>query len=487
MTLLPVAVVVVSALGDGWTAAYDQVVRPRVGELLRNTLALVAVATTTSIVVGVTCAWLVERTRLPGARWWRIAFVAPLAVPAFVNAYAWISLRPSMTGLFGASLVTTLSYFPFVFLPVSAALRGLDRSWEDTARSLGHGPWRTFARVVAPQLRPAILGGALLVALHLFAEFGVLAMVRFPTFTTAILDQYEAAFDTAGGSVLASLLLALCALVLFGEHRWRGRRHHARVGTGVTRRALPAPLGPWLVPALVGTSLLTLLALGVPAYSITRWLVAGSGSVDVGALLASLGSTVLLALVAGALAVLAAFPIALVLRRSHGPGGVLLERLTYLASGLPGVVVALALVTVAIRWAPPLYQGPVLLVLAYLVLFLPRAVVTTRAALALAPMTLLDAARALGDGPVRALRRVVVPLVLPGVLAGFAMVAIATSTELTATLLLAPTGTTTLATGFWAASDSLDYGTAAPYAVVLVVLSAPLTWLLLREWKAETS
>jgi iron(III) transport system permease protein len=67
------------------------------------------------------------------------------------------------------------------------------------------------------------------------------------------------------------------------------------------------------------------------------------------------------------------------------------------------------------------------------------------------------------------------------------MVAIATSTELTATLLLAPTGTTTLATGFWAASDSLDYGTAAPYAVVLVVLSAPLTWLLLREWKAETS
>ena len=73
----------------------------RVGELLSNTVSLVLVTTTACVVVGVGAAWLVERTELPAARWWRLALVAPLAVPAFVNAYAWVSLRPSLTGLGG--------------------------------------------------------------------------------------------------------------------------------------------------------------------------------------------------------------------------------------------------------------------------------------------------------------------------------------------------------------------------------------------------
>lgn len=478
--VLPLVVIATDAFHGGWSAAVDQVLRPRVGELLLNTVGLVVLTTTACTAVGIAAAWLVERTGLPGARWWRIALVAPLAVPAFVNAYAWVSLRPSLAGLLGAALITTLSYFPFVFLPVSAVLRGLDRSWEDTARSLGLGPWRTFFRIVLPQLRPAVLGGALLVSLHLLAEFGVLAMLRFPTFTTAILDQYEAAFDTAGGSVLALVLLTLCATVLTVEYFWRGNRTHARLGAGVTRRPSPVELRGWLVPSLLALGALVVLALGVPAYSIVHWLGQDAAVPDtglVGALLSTLG----LALSAGLLATVAAFPVAVLLRRRRTVLTTTIERLTYLASSLPGVVVALALVTVAVRWVPGLYQGPVLLVLAYAILFIPRAMVSIRAALAHAPTSLLEAARALGSSPAEAVRRVLVPLAMPGILAGFAMVFIATSTELTATLLLAPTGTTTLATGFWAASDSLDYASAAPYALAMVLVSAPLTWLVLRQ------
>ena len=114
-------------------------------------------------------------------------------------------------------------------------------------------------------------------------------------------------------------------------------------------------------------------------------------------------------------------------------------------------------------------------------LFIPRAMVSIRASLAQAPEELTDAARALGDRPMRAFLRVTLPLTAPGVLAGFAMVFIATSTELTATLLLAPTGTQTLATAFWSASESIDYAGAAPYAAALVLVSAPLTYLLLRR------
>ncbi|MGH3390827.1 MAG: ABC transporter permease, partial [Actinomadura sp.] len=300
VAVLPIVVVLVGALSQGWSEAIAQIVRPRIGELLRNTVALVVLATGACAAIGIGTAWLVERTRLPGAGWWRAALVAPLAVPAFVNAFAWVSLRPSMSGLTGAVLITTLSYFPFVFLPVSAALRGLDRSWEDTARSLGLGPWRTFARIVLPQLRPAVLGGCLLVALHLLAEFGVLAMLRFPTFTTAILDQYEAAFDTGTGSMLAVVLIGLCVAVLAVEHLWRGRRGHARIGSGVIRRPEPRALGRWLPPSLAALTLLVALALGVPAYSLGHWLAASTATVDGAALAAALGSTIALAVAAAA-------------------------------------------------------------------------------------------------------------------------------------------------------------------------------------------
>jgi iron(III) transport system permease protein len=111
--------------------------------------------------------------------------------------------------------------------------------------------------------------------------------------------------------------------------------------------------------------------------------------------------------------------------------------------------------------------------------------VNIRSAVAQAPPELSDAARALGAGSWRTATRVLLPLTLPGTLAGFAMVFIAVSTELTATLLLAPTGTRTLATGFWSASDSLDYAAAAPYAAVMIVLSAPMTYVLLRRSGSE--
>ncbi len=481
VSVLPIVVVLVNALGQGWSEAVADVVRPRVWELLRNTVSLVVVATSTCAVLGVACAWLVERTGLPGAGWWRVLLVAPLAVPAFVNAYAWVSLRPAMTGLGGAVLITTLSYYPLVFLPVSAALRGLDRSWEDTARSLGLGRWRTFARIVLPQLRPAVLGGCLLVALHLLAEFGVLAMLQFPTFTTAILDQYEAAFDTGTGSVLALVLVLLCIAVLTVEHVWRGRRGHARIGSGVIRRPEPAALGRWLVPGVAALAVLVALALGVPVYSLGHWLATPGATVDSSALAAALGSTIGLALAAAVVTCVAAFPVALLLRQRQTAFTTAIERLCYLASSLPGVVVGLALVLLAIRWVTGLYQSATLLVIAYAILFLPRALVAIRTALAQAPGALLESARALGDSPARAVVRVVVPLALPGILAGLALVFMATTTELTATLLLAPTGTHTLATGFWAASSSLDYGAAAPYAVAMVLLSAPMTWLLLRQ------
>jgi iron(III) transport system permease protein len=486
LTLLPVVVVVVRALTSDPAAAVRFLLRPRVAELLGNTLALLVLSGAACLVLGVVAGWLVERTTLPLRGLWRVLLVAPLAVPAFVNAYAWVSLRPGTDGLGAAVLVTSLSYFPFVFLPVAAALRGLDPAREDSARALGLGRAAVLRRVVLPQLRPAALGGLLLVSLHLLAEFGALELIRFPTFTVAILERYDASFTGASAEVLAVVLVVLSLGVLGIEDLARGRARFARLGPGSRRRAETVPLGGWTAPALAALTALAVTALGVPLGSLVRWLAADPDALsetasDTATLLSATLTTVGLSTATAAVTLAAAFPVAWLVTRRHDRLAVLVERATYVASSLPGVVVALALVTLTVRAVPALYQSSAVLVVAYAILFLPLAVVSLRAALEQAPPELLDAARALGVGPTGAVRRVLLPLALPGVLAGGALVVVATATELTATLLLAPTGTRTLATGFWAASGSLDYAAAAPYAVVMVLLSVPLTWLLLRH------
>jgi iron(III) transport system permease protein len=265
----------------------------------------------------------------------------------------------------------------------------------------------------------------------------------------------------------------------------RGVRRHARVGSGATRRPLPAPLGRATPLALIGVGALAVLALGVPTWTIGRWLLHTGESLEPTNLLPTLWATLRFGLMAAVVTTLATFPAAWLLARSRTWLSVLVERTTYVASSLPGVVIALALITVTIDLAPSLYQTSAVLVAAYVILFIPQAMISTRAAIAQTPPELAEAARALGDRPAAAFLRVQLPLTLRGTMAGFALVFIAVTTELTATLLLAPTGTQTLATAFWDASTVLDYAAAAPYAAALVLLSAPLTHLLLHSTNEE--
>jgi iron(III) transport system permease protein len=377
----------------------------------------------------------------------------------------------------------TLSYYPFVYLPVVTALRGLDPALEESARALGSGAWATVARVVLPQLAPALLGGMLLVALHLLAEFGALQMLRFPTFTTAIYDQYRSTFNGHAANLLASVLVSGCLLLLLLElvARGRGRARYARVGAGAARPARPARLGLWTPLALLALASLVTLALGVPLWSLIHWLRVGASTrFPLDTLTSTALSSIRLGALGAALTTLLALPVAWLSVRRRGVVTTLIERSTYVGHALPGIVVALAVVTVAIRYARPLYQTTLLLVLAYAILCMPLAMVSLRAAIAQAPPALEEAARALGARPLTAFWRVTLPLLAPGIGAAAALVFLAVATELTATLLLAPTGTSTLATRFWSNASSVAYGAAAPYALLLIVISAPATWLLTR-------
>ncbi|MFL4472713.1 ABC transporter permease [Paeniglutamicibacter sp. MACA_103] len=483
-SLIPLGYVIYMTAATGWDTVIELVIRPRVGELLLNTILLVLVTVPLCLVLGVGGAWLVERTALHGHRWWALALAAPLAIPAFVNSYAWASTIPSLAGLGAGTLIATLSYFPLVYIPVAATLGRLDPAIEQSAASLGLGPWAVFFRVVLPQLRIAMSGGALLVALHLLSEYGAFAMIRFDTFTTAIMVQFQSAFSGAAGNMLASVLVLFCMLLLLAEAKVRGNARYSRVGFGAQGLAIRLHLGRHEVPAQLGLLALFALSVGVPLYSVVRWLIAGGVEIwDPTEFFPALLQTMGYGLGGALVTVVVAFPMAFLAVRHANWFSKLLELSNYVTSSMPGIVVGLAFVTVAIRLVPGIYQSAYVLLAAYVLLFLPRALVNLRAGLSQAPRELEEAARSLGRSPALAFFRVTLRLTAPAAAGGAALVFLAIVNELTATLLLAPNGTRTLATAFWAKSSEIDYAGAAPYALLMILISVPMTYLLFQQSK----
>jgi iron(III) transport system permease protein len=492
LVLLPVGVTLANAAGAGLEMASDLLLRGLVAQLLVNTLLLIVCAALSCAVIGVTAAWFVERTDLPFRRLWAALVVVPLAIPAFISSFAWISLSPNLENFAGALLVVTSSYYPLVYLPVAAALREMDPALEETARTLGNGWFAVFFRVILPQLRPALLGGMLLVSLDTLVEFGAFALLRFRTFTTAIYSAYRAGFSGAEPALLAVVLIFLCLLCLIAEYFVRGRARYGRLARGTRRQAAQYSLGRWRYTVPAGFAAFTAVTIGVPLGMILYWLTqpaAAATSVaaaSISAVVAATVSSIGLGIGGAALTMVFALPLGVLAARYDGWLVNILERIAYLAQSVPGIVVALALVTLTVHHLRPLYQSTILLLLAYVVVFLPLGLVSVRAAMVQAQSRLEEAGRSLGLGWLAVTLRITLPLAAPGLGAAAAMVFIAVVTELTATLLLAPLGTDTLATQVWANTSTLAFAAAAPYAAFMAVLSLAASWLLARRFGAAT-
>nr|WP_311946843.1 iron ABC transporter permease [Halomonas piscis] len=301
MSLLPVLYILLRAREAGWEHSMTLVFRPRVYELLVNTLQMDVAVTLLCAVIGTITAWLIERTDLPGSKLWNAAVMLPFAVPSFIGSYSWVSILPGIEGLKGVILVMTLSNYPLVHLPVAAALRGMDPALEETSRSLGYSRKQTFFRVILPQLRPAILGGAILIALHMLAEFGALSFLNYETFTTAIFDQYNVVFDGASAAMLTLVLLSLCVMVIGLELLSRGRARYATQRQGAPGELERIRLGAGKPLALAGVACLVALAAGVPLGTITYWLLTGSSAAfDVAIVTRSLYTTLAFGMGGGA-------------------------------------------------------------------------------------------------------------------------------------------------------------------------------------------
>jgi iron(III) transport system permease protein len=479
VALLPLIYLAVRASEGGPGRILDVLLRERTARLIGRSLALAGTVTVLCVILGVTLAWLVVRTRLPGRRIWAVAIALPLAVPSYVAAYAWLSIFPGFGGFTGSALVLSLCCYPYVFLPVAAALHRVDPAQEEVARSLGRGPLQVFAAVTLRQVRPAAVAGGLLVALYALSDFGSVALLRYDVFTRVIYTSYRSSFDRTPAAILASVLVVITVLIVWAESRTRGRATYARLGTGSARHRAPAPLRWWNVPALAWCTLVTALALGVPFGTMIYWLASRQSAViDAAALATAAWSTIEVSVQGALLTTVLAIPVGVIAARYRGRLPRMLEQASYAGHALPGIVVALAMVFLSVRYAYGLYQRTPVLVLAYAVLFLPAVVGAVRASVAQAPPVLEEVARSLGRTPLGVLRSVTLPLAGPGVAAGAALTVLTCMKELPATLLLRPTGMETLATVMWDYTETGRYGAAAPYAAALVVLAALPTFLL---------
>lgn len=472
LILLPLAYVVLRSSQAGSAGVWEELFRPRILHLLINTLTLAFSVTFAGCVIGTAAAWAVERSDLVGRPAWRVVAALPLAVPAFVTSYAWSSFGGAYQGMGGAILVLTLSTYPLVYLPVAAALRGSDPILEDVSRSLGRGGVATFAAAVLPQIRPALGAGALLVFTHMLAEFGALSLLRVQTFTTSIFESYQLQFDSASAALQSAILMLLCLPAAYGEIRLRSRSL-SRTGRGAARRSAVSRLGRGQVPVFAAFCALAILSLGVPIATLAYWFSVGASRGNgLGDVWPAIAGSLSLALPGAVIVTLLALPLVLLSVRHVGRLATFADRLPYAMHGVPGLVIALALIFLSIHYVRPLYQTAILVFAAYAMLFLPLAQSAIRASVELVPPHLEEIARGLGRGPFAAFRTITLPLIMPGLGAALALMTLELMRELTATLLLAPTGVTTLSIEVWSHTNDTQYAAAAPFALLLVALSA---------------
>lgn len=493
---LPPVYILVRAGAGGLDELGRALLRPGTLVLLGRSLGLAAGVLLIALLIALPAAWLVARTDLPGRRVFAVLAALPLVFPSYVAAFAVVSvlgprgalqgwleplgvgqLPPLAYGYTGALVVLGLFTYPYLYLLLVAALRDLDSTWEESSRSLGAGPWRTFLAVILPRLRPALAAGSLLVVLYTLSDFGAVSIVRFNTFTVAIYNAYAGLFDRTAAAGLAAVLMVLAFVAVGLESAAAGKPRPA--GGRTPRRGSPVTLGRWRWPAMIWLALLAVVNLALPLGLVVYWAVrARLAGMPLGTAWRAAGNS-LLAAAAAALAALAlAVAVAWWKERYPGRWATVVGRLARAGYALPGLVIALSLVYFAARWARPLYQSLALLVAAYVIRFLPEALAASRTALAAVPPRFEEAARSLGRGPLRVLWEVTLPLMRRGLLAGLGLVFLTSMKELPATLILRPIGFDTLATRIWTYAAEGVYSRAAVPALLLVAASALPVYLL---------
>ncbi|MCX8098618.1 MAG: iron ABC transporter permease [Casimicrobiaceae bacterium] len=523
------------ALAVGWTSPgpggdtlghYAATVLPG---YVANSVVLAIGSVTLALVVGCACAWQIERYQFFGRDVLAWALVLPMAMPAYVAAYALAdftqfsgplqsTLRahfgwqrgdywfPEVTSIPGAIICFGFTLYPYVYLLARSAFAERGRELFDAARSLGLNPRRAWWSAVLPTARPALVGGGTLVLMEVLADFGATSYLGVDTLTVGIYRAWYNMSDLASAARLALALLAVVVIVHGLEQMARSRARYASrrsrlealerlTGRRAVLRGLLCLL-PLVVGFLIPTTLL--LRLLTQAEAPVAWmstLVWTFNSVQVGVTVAAVTAVIALTL-------------RLRERLWHESSAEWLNRILSLGYAVPGAVLALGILiplarldNLLIEWSRQLFSVSPGLLLTGSITALVYAISVrlygiagnaASAAFARIPRSLDDSARVLGLSPLATLKHVHWPLARGTMLAAALLVFVDTLKELPATLALKPFDFDTLATATYNLARDERLAEAALPSLLIVIVSLPATMLLAgrlrmpgQRWTAE--
>lgn len=510
---------VFSFIGADTQGLWAHLARTVLSTYVVNTLVLVAGVVTAAAVIGVGTAWLVTMYAFPGRRLLEFALVLPLAMPAYILAYAYTDLLqvtgpvqstlreatgwgvrdywfPEIRSLGGAVFVLTGALYPYVYLIARAAFLEQSLSAVEVGRTLGLSRFAAFVRIAMPMARPAIVAGATLVAMETLADFGAVKYFDLEVFTTGIYRAWFAYGNPAAAAQLASILLAAVFAVVLIEQASRGARRYAQASASL-REMRPWTLRGWSAAAAVGFCVVP-VAVGflVPAAVLANMTLDVAPELSPARLVVLTANTGMLAGVAAAVAVGLAALVSFAAGRSASTARQL-ARFTYLGYATPGVVVGVGLLIVAGAADAALragggFQGLVLsgsfglLIYAYVVRFFAVAHGPVDAAYVKLGPRYGEAARTLGLRPGAVLWRVDAPMMRGTMLAAAALVFVDVMKELPATMILRPFNFDTLATEAFqlATTERLDQA-ALPALAIAAAGLIPVALLILGMRRAR--
>jgi iron(III) transport system permease protein len=504
---LPVLGLALSVAEPGTAGVWSHLVQTVLPRYVANSLLLVVLVAAGVAALGTACAWAVAALEFPGRRWLEWALVLPLAMPAYVVAYAYTDLLqfsgpvqsalreltgwrareywfPEIRSLPGAAFLFILVLFPYVYLPVRAAFLERQPSLFDAARLAGLTPARAFFRAVLPLARPALVAGVALAAMETLADYGAVSYFALETLTTGIFKAWFGLGERAAAAQLSTLLLAIVFAVLWLERASRGAARYQGSGTVSARRHALSGGRRWLVTALC--TMPVVLGFLLPAVVLVRLALQDVEGVDLGRYAAlvvnSFQAAGLAACCCVALALLLAYAARL---RPLAPVRFSM-RLAGLGYAVPGAVLAVAILVPLARLDNALdaflqahfgvktgllLTGSIAaLAYAYVVRFLALALSNVEAGLTRITPSMDEAARSLGSGAWALARRIHVPMLGRSLLIALLLVFVDTLKELPATLVLRPFDFDTLATQAYNLAKDERLGAAALPSLTIVAV-----------------
>jgi iron(III) transport system permease protein len=499
--------------------------------MLTNTIVFALGSTAAALFLGTLLAWLVERTDLPARGLVRIMIILPLATPPLLLAIAWVLLLSPRTGFFNFALmdmlalgaapfnifsmggmifVETMVLLPSVYLMLAPAFRNMDPNLEHAAYVSGASTWQVVTRVVLPLMRPAILAASVFMLIVCLVVFDVPGTIGMPVriFVVSSLVYIWAAESPTGlplyGQIAALAMLFVVILIALGVVyqllSLQGQRFATVSGKGYRPR--PMPLGRWRWPAAAGVwvyfFLATIAPLAVlfvtsllPFQTRITWEVLQRATLDhhwafLGnpRLLTAVRNTAIVALVAATAVALFSLVVSWVVVRSRAPGRRVIDLLAFLPVGIPGVMIGVALITVYLTFTwIPVYGTIWVLVIAYTTTFLAYGTRTTNGVLVQLHRDLEEAASVSGAGFWTVLRRIVLPLALPAVVAVWVWVVAHAARELSTALMLHGRHNTVISTlmwNFWSGGDA-PRAAAVGVWLMLALFALVAVWQLLAR------